>query len=127
MLMIDIDRFKQVNDDHGHQTGDEILRLVARTLAANCRMVDTIARWGGEEFSAIIANVEEAELRKVAEKFRAMIEASGLRGAENALLRATVSIGGAVAVPNETAAELLKRTDEMLFAAKNAGRNRVCI
>ncbi len=126
-LMIDIDRFKQINDGHGHQTGDEILRLVARTLAANCRMVDTIARWGGEEFSAIIANVEEAELRKVAEKLRAMIETSSLRGADNALLRATVSIGGAVAVPNETAGELLKRTDEMLYAAKNAGRNRVCI
>jgi diguanylate cyclase (GGDEF)-like protein/PAS domain S-box-containing protein len=127
LLMIDIDHFKQINDGHGHQAGDEILRLVARTLAANCRTVDTIARWGGEEFSAIIANVEEAGLRKVAEKFRVMIEASSLHGAENAILHATVSIGGAVAVPNETAAELLRRTDEMLYAAKNAGRNRVCI
>lgn len=126
-LMIDIDHFKQINDSHGHQTGDEILRLVARTLAANCRAVDTIARWGGEEFSAIIVNVEQAALAKVAEKLRAMIEASSLPGAPHGALRATVSIGGAVAMPNETGAELLKRTDEMLYAAKNSGRNRVCI
>ena len=132
-LMIDIDRFKLVNDSAGHQAGDEILRLVARTLSANCRALDTVARWGGEEFTAIITNVREDELRLVAEKFRAMVEASGLRECESerdttsAPLRVTISIGGAVAQPNETAAELMKRADEMMYAAKRAGRNRVCI
>jgi diguanylate cyclase (GGDEF)-like protein len=125
--MIDIDNFKQVNDSVGHQAGDEILRLIARTLSANCRNLDTITRWGGEEFGALIANVREDELRTVAEKVRAMVEASALRDSAKAPIHVTVSIGGAVAQPNESAAELMKRTDEMLYAAKRAGRNRVCI
>jgi diguanylate cyclase (GGDEF)-like protein/PAS domain S-box-containing protein len=125
VLMIDLDDFKQVNDRFGHQVGDQVLQMVARTLSANCRTFDTVARWGGEEFSAIIANVHDEELRKVAEKFRAMIEASCLPGSE--ALRVTVSIGCAVAKPSETAFALLKRTDEMLYAAKHGGRNRVCL
>jgi diguanylate cyclase (GGDEF)-like protein/PAS domain S-box-containing protein len=127
VLMIDIDQFKLVNDCAGHQAGDEILRLVARTLSSNCRGVDTIARWGGEEFTAIITNVREEELRLVAEKFRAMVEASGLRESENEPLHVTVSIGGAVARADEDAAGLMKRADEMMYAAKRSGRNRVCI
>lgn len=126
-LMIDIDNFKQVNDSVGHHVGDDILRLVARTLSANCRTLDTIARWGGEEFSAIIANVREDELRRVAEKIRVMVETSELRDAEKAPVHVTVSIGGAVAQPNEIASELMKRTDEMMYAAKRSGRNRVCL
>jgi diguanylate cyclase (GGDEF)-like protein len=125
--MIDIDRFKRVNDSVGHQMGDEVLRLVARTLSSNCRGLDTIARWGGEEFTAIITNVREDELRLVAEKLRTMVEASGLRETEGEPIHVTVSIGGALARPNETAAELMKRTDEMLYAAKRSGRNQVCI
>lgn len=126
-LMIDLDDFKQVNDRFGHQTGDDVLQMAARTLSANCRALDTVARWGGEEFSAIIANVREEELRKVAEKFRAMIEASGVCDPNGEPLRVTVSIGCAVAQCNETASELMKRTDDMLYAAKHAGRNRVCL
>jgi len=127
VLMIDIDHFKMVNDNAGHQVGDEILRLVARTLSANCRSFDTVARWGGEEFTAIIANVREDELRLVAEKFRAMVEASGLRDDISAPIQITVSIGGALAQASESAAELVKRADEMMYAAKRAGRNLVCI
>jgi diguanylate cyclase (GGDEF)-like protein/PAS domain S-box-containing protein len=125
ILMVDIDNFKQVNDGFGHQVGDDVLRLVARTLSANCRTLDTVARWGGEEFSAIITNVREEELQKVAEKFRAMIEASGLRETTNDHLRVTVSVGGAVAQPNETASALMKRVDDMLYVAKRSGRNLV--
>lgn len=126
-LMIDLDNFKQINDRHGHQRGDDVLHLVARTLSANSRSLDTVARWGGEEFAAIIANAREEELSAVAEKLRAMVEASGLHGPLNEPLRVTVSIGGALARPNETASELMKRADDMLYAAKKAGRNRVCM
>ncbi len=126
-LMIDLDDFKRVNDRFGHQTGDEVLQMVARTLSANCRPFDTIARWGGEEFSAIIANVHEEELLKVAEKFRAMVEVSSLRLSETDPLCVTISIGCAIARRNETATELMKRTDEMLYAAKRGGRNRVSL
>jgi diguanylate cyclase (GGDEF)-like protein len=125
--MIDIDHFKLVNDRAGHHAGDDVLRLVARTLSANCRSFDTIARWGGEEFTAIIANVGEDELRRVAEKLRAMVEASELRESEYAPLQITVSIGGALAQSNETASDLVKRADDMMYAAKRAGRNRVCL
>jgi len=123
VLMIDLDHFKQVNDGFGHHVGDQVLHLVARTLLANCRSVDVVARWGGEEFGAIIANVHEEELRKVAEKFRAMVEASGLRESSSAPVRVTISIGGAMARSNETAAELMRRADEKLYAAKRTGRN----
>ncbi len=125
VLMIDLDNFKQVNDNFGHQVGDRVLELVARTLSSNCRSLDTIARWGGEEFCAIISNVREQDLRKVADKLRAMVETSGLREAYCAPLRVTVSIGCALARTNETAAELMKRADEMLYSAKRTGRNRV--
>ena len=114
------------HDSFGHQLGDDILRLVARSLSANCRMLDTVARWGGDEFTAIIANVDEEKLQRVAEKLRAMIEASGLRDPVWARLRTTVSVGCALAKPNETAADLVKRADDLLCLAKQAGRNRVC-
>lgn len=126
VLMIDIDHFKQINDSFGHQLGDDILRLVARTLSANCRMMDTVARWGGDEFTAIIANVDEENLQRAAEKLRSMIEASGLRNPAWERLRTTVSVGCALASPNESAVDLVKRADDMLCFAKGAGRNRVC-
>jgi diguanylate cyclase (GGDEF)-like protein/PAS domain S-box-containing protein len=127
LLMIDLDLFKRINDTYGHPTGDDVLRMVGRTLSANCRSMDTVARWGGEEFAAIITNVREDDLRKVAEKFRAMVESSSLRDSSSEVLQMTVSIGGAMAMPNETVGDLMRRTDEMLYAAKKAGRNRVCI
>lgn len=126
VLMIDIDRFKEVNDNFGHQLGDDILRLVARTLSANCRALDTIARLGGDEYAAIIANVHESDLHTVADKLRAKIEMSGLRNSAQERLRTTVSIGCAMAKPNDTTPQLLKRADDMLYAAKKAGRNRIC-
>jgi diguanylate cyclase (GGDEF)-like protein/PAS domain S-box-containing protein len=125
VLMIDIDRFKRINDDFGHQIGDDILRLVARTLSANCRSLDTIVRMGGDEFAAIIANVHDEDLRKVAEKLRSMIEMSGLRGSAQERLRTTISIGVAKAKPNEAGTDIVKRADDLLYAAKKAGRNRV--
>jgi diguanylate cyclase (GGDEF)-like protein/PAS domain S-box-containing protein len=125
VLMIDLDHFKQINDAYGHHVGDQVLTLVARTLQANCRSLDTVARWGGEEFAAIIANVREAELLRVAEKLRAMVESSGLRESASAPARVTVSIGCAMAHANEPAADVMRRADDMLYAAKRGGRNRV--
>jgi diguanylate cyclase (GGDEF)-like protein/PAS domain S-box-containing protein len=127
VLMIDLDRFKEVNDCFGHHVGDQVLHMVGRTLLANCRAVDTVARWGGEEFAAIIANVREEELLTVAEKLRVMVETSGLRESSSAPVRVTISVGGAMARPNEPAGELMRRADDMLYAAKRSGRNRVCL
>jgi diguanylate cyclase (GGDEF)-like protein/PAS domain S-box-containing protein len=127
VLVIDLDRFGQVNDDFGHQLGDDILGLVARTLSSNCRSMDTVVRLGGDKFAAIIANVRGADLHKVAEKLRALVAMSGLRGSPGERHRTTVSIGGALANPKEALAELVERAEDMLRAAKRAGRNRVCL
>ena len=125
ILMMDVDLFKQVNDEHGHEIGDAILRLVARTLDASCRSFDIVARWGGEEFGAIISNVDARQLVLVAEKFRAMVAASGLRLPEQSL-GVTLSVGAAAAQAGDTAETLLRRADQALYEAKRLGRNRVC-
>jgi diguanylate cyclase (GGDEF)-like protein len=104
-----------------------VLHLVARTLLANCRSLDTIARWGGEEFAAIIANVNHEELHKVGEKFRTMVAASELRDLPGAPIQVTISVGCAMARASEPASELMKRADTMLYVAKRSGRNRVRI
>ena len=126
VLMMDVDRFKQVNDECGHLLADAILKLVARTLHANCRSFDTVARWGGEEFAAIISNVDAQQLVLVAEKFRAMVAASGLRLPGHAL-GITISVGAAAAQADDTPQTLLKRADQALYEAKRQGRNRVCV
>ena len=108
VLMIDIDHFKLVNDNFGHHLGDDILQLVARTIFANCRSLDTVARLGGDAFGAIIASIDGDALRRVAERLRSLIETSGLRNSASERYRTTVSIGCALARSNETTAELLK-------------------
>ena len=78
VLFIDIDHFKSVNDTHGHETGDHVLRLVAKTLARSLRPFDLAGRWGGEEFLAVILNVDTIDLGVVAELFRALIAEKGI-------------------------------------------------
>ena len=126
VLMMDVDLFKQVNDECGHLLGDAILKLVARTLQANCRNFDIVARWGGEEFGAIISHVNAPQLVLVAEKFRAMVAASDLRlpGQDFGI---TISVGATTAQANDTVMTLLKRADHALYQAKHEGRNRVCV
>jgi diguanylate cyclase (GGDEF)-like protein/PAS domain S-box-containing protein len=126
VLMMDVDRFKQVNDECGHLLGDAILKLVARTLQANCRSFDIVARWGGEEFGAIISHVNAPQLVLVAEKFRAMVAASDLRLPGQAF-GITISVGATTAQANDTVMTLLKRADQALYQAKHQGRNRVCV
>ena len=126
VLMMDVDLFKQVNDECGHLLGDAILKLVARTLHANCRSFDIVARWGGEEFGAIISNVDAQQTVLVAEKFRAMVAASDLR-LPGHLVGVTISVGAAAVQADDTAQTLLKRADQALYEAKRQGRNRVCV
>ena len=126
VLMMDVDRFKQVNDDCGHLLGDAILKLVARTLHANCRNFDIVARWGGEEFGAIISHVDGQQLVVVAEKFRAMVAASDLR-LPGHLFAVTISVGAAAVQAGDTVVTLLKRADQALYKAKHQGRNCVCV
>lgn len=126
VLMMDLDRFKEVNDGYGHEAGDRILRMVARTLAGSSRSFDLVGRWGGEEFLAVVKNVTPDALRAAGEKFRVLVETSVL-DLEGARVSVSLSVGAAVAVPGDTAEGLVRRADEALYASKSAGRNRVTL
>jgi two-component system cell cycle response regulator len=126
-LMIDIDLFKNINDSHGHDVGDEVLREFAARLATNVRAIDLPCRYGGEEFTVIMpgADIEAAE--KVAERIRLHVAGSPFRVADGAeLLSVTISIGVAATTgAGDTPEMLIKRADEAVYLAKASGRNRV--
>jgi len=123
VLMIDLDHFKRVNDDYGHDVGDLVLKVVAQSLSAGARLFDTVGRWGGEEFLGIVTNVEMERLLRIAERLRVLVVASELR--EPVRLSVTCSIGAAVVQSDDTLDELLRRADQALYRAKSEGRNRV--
>jgi diguanylate cyclase (GGDEF)-like protein/PAS domain S-box-containing protein len=126
VLFIDIDHFKSVNDRYGHETGDEVLRLVAKTLSRSLRPFDLSGRWGGEEFLVIILNVDDAYLEVVAERVRALIAQTRIP-LDNDYLQVTVSIGGTPARMDDTPEALLNRADRLMYQSKMAGRNRVSL
>ena len=130
LLMIDVDRFKEYNDQHGHLRGDDCLIAVARILQ-DCmqRAGDTIARFGGEEFVALLPEADLEGAMKVAEQCRLEVEAAGLpHVASDVAAHVTVSIGVAAMVPlhNQSSMLLIEQADIGLYQAKQQGRNRVC-
>jgi len=122
LLFIDVDHFKEVNDTFGHDKGDSVLVLVGKTLKSALRGVDTICRWGGEEFVALVPRVNEEVFRSVAERMRRFIEVSPLP-VNGGKLSVTVSVGGAMARPDDSLASLVARADAMMYQAKRTGRN----
>ncbi len=126
VLFADIDDFKSVNDSYGHDTGDEILRVVGRTLLHNCRPLDAIGRWGGEEFVAVIREVDRGQLRIIGERLRALVASSKVRR-NGEQIGVTISAGGTTARPGDTPESLLERADQMLYRSKQGGRNKVTI
>lgn len=127
LMLIDIDHFKNFNDTYGHQTGDQVLRLVAMTLKSNIKGKDLAARYGGEEFVAILPQTDMEGAVIVAENIRKAIQAKELlkRSTNEKLGRITASFGVAAFRPTDTPASLIERADRCLYAAKHAGRNRV--
>ena len=127
LMIIDIDHFKNFNDTYGHQTGDQVLRLVAMTLKSNIKGKDLAARYGGEEFVAILPSTDIEGAVIVAENIRRAIQAKELlkRSTNEKLGRITASFGVAAYQPGDTPAMLIERADRCLYAAKHAGRNRV--
>jgi len=126
ILFIDIDNFKSVNDRYGHETGDAVLRVVAQTLNRSLRPFDLCGRWGGEEFLAVILNVDEAYLEVVAERVRALVGQTRIP-LDHTYLQVTVSIGGAMARKDDTPETLLNRADRLMYRSKVEGRNRVSL
>jgi diguanylate cyclase (GGDEF)-like protein len=124
ILMVDVDRFKLLNDRHGHATGDVVLRAVARTIAAAVRDQDVPARFGGEEFVVLLRNPSRAVALEVGERIRGAVEQIDLRrvGVE----KVTVSVGATVGDGgSERVADLVEAADRALYRAKRFGRNRV--
>lgn len=126
VLMVDIDYFKKINDEFGHDTGDSVLRMVARSAENSLRALDSLSRWGGEEFLAVLGNAQIEEVTAIAERLRRLVESSKIVR-RDATIRVTVSVGGTVANSNDDADSLVKRADEHLYVCKEGGRNRVLV
>ena len=122
VVMLDVDHFKSVNDEHGHAAGDAVLAAVAATLRDRLRAEDWVGRLGGEEFLALLPDDDAAGAATVAETLRSAIERMGVRY-EDEMLQVTTSVGWATLEPDETPDDLLRRADDALYDAKRAGRN----
>ncbi len=125
VLLMDVDRFKGINDTHGHQVGDLVLRAVSSSLKHNLRPSDFLCRWGGDELMVLLRGVSLDAVREKAGKLCGVIENTRVQG--HPLLRLSVSIGGAVPLPGETEQDLLIRVDKNLYASKENGRNQATV
>ncbi len=121
LLMLDVDYFKKVNDQFGHETGDHVLKTIATLMQQQVRSSDTVARWGGEEFMIILPHTEVSGALCLAEKIRSRIESTAMGRAGSC----TVSIGLTAFRPEDSRTDVVERADSALYQAKNSGRNRV--
>jgi len=128
LLMIDIDHFKTFNDNHGHMTGDVVLRDIAHILKSNCRKIDIVARYGGEEFAVILPETGSDEAENIAERIRTLVEKHRLSNGDRSQ-SVTVSIGVGTSGDKEieTVNALISLADKALYHAKARGRNQVVL
>jgi diguanylate cyclase (GGDEF)-like protein len=128
LLMIDLDYFKQCNDTYGHVTGDAVLRQVAKLLKDSCRETDLCFRYGGEEFTILLPEVDRELARSVAERIRARIQAEQFYTSSGRPIEMDMSVSiGVVTYPDDglTAGDLILAADHAMYRAKAMGRNRV--
>jgi two-component system cell cycle response regulator len=125
VVVIDVDRFKSVNDTHGHDAGDHVLREVARRIQRNTRGIDLACRLGGEEFVIVMPDTGMERARQVGERVRACIAGEDFEIERGLRVAVTASVGVATLGEADTFPEMFKRADRALYAAKRGGRNRV--
>jgi two-component system cell cycle response regulator len=123
LLMFDIDRFRQANDDHGHEVGDALLKAMAETLERTLRTGDLVGRWGGEEFLVLAPDVDEIALRLVAERCRGLIAQSSV-ATTSSRTAVTVSIGGTLLSNGDSAQSAIHRADDLMSQSTRAGGDR---
>ena len=121
LIMLDIDHFKRINDTYGHHAGDAVLVLLAKLISDNIREPDVFARWGGEEFVVLTPNTNAESAWQLAEKLRAVVEASSFPG----IVGLTCSFGVTELVEADSPDDFINRADNALYQAKASGRNKV--
>ncbi|VVO36646.1 GGDEF domain-containing protein [Pseudomonas fluorescens] len=126
LLMLDIDHFKKINDNHGHTAGDQVLKAVAASIKGQLRNVDMVFRFGGEEFLILLSNTGREPAALVGERLRHAAQAQDY-WADDALVELTVSLGCSTLLPAESAESLLRRADSALYVAKRQGRNQLAM
>lgn len=123
LIFCDIDKFKSINDNYGHNIGDEVLQAFAKTIKSHIRQADIFARWGGEEFVILTVETNEANAAQLADNLRKIIMDMKVSSVE----KITCSFGVAELKKDESFEELCERADQAVYDAKNSGRNQVCI
>jgi diguanylate cyclase (GGDEF)-like protein/PAS domain S-box-containing protein len=123
LLLFDLDRFKSVNDAHGHDVGDAVLKAVSETLSHGLRPMDIVGRWGGEEFLVLMPDLDAIGLGDLAERCRALIAQSSVPNSSDRV-SVTASIGATVLSHADTAESAIRRADELMYQSKRSGGDR---
>ena len=126
IAFVDLDNFKQINDQYGHAVGDNVLRMIALSLKSATRQPDTIIRWGGDEFLVILPNVNENSIKTICERIKLFIKRSSLMVDEGEL-EVDASIGATVAHVEDTIESVIERADKLMYASKQSGKGKVTI
>lgn len=122
LIFMDIDNFKEFNDNYGHDIGDLVLKTISKTFSNNLRGDDIIGRWGGEEFVAVCSVVNIDNLKKIAEKLRILVENTFVK-VDKKKLRVTISVGAAIVTPEDNINTLIKKSDTLLYKSKRNMKN----
>jgi diguanylate cyclase (GGDEF)-like protein/PAS domain S-box-containing protein len=126
VIFFDIDHFKNVNDGFGHDAGDLVLQMTVNTVINLLRKMDSVCRWGGEEFLIVLPRVDALALGEVAERVRSFVQQSWVDYGGKTL-KVTVSAGATMAIVNDDVHRLIKRADELMYKAKYGGRDRIIL
>jgi diguanylate cyclase (GGDEF)-like protein len=124
VILLDLDHFKQINDRHGHRTGDKVLEVAAARIRSSLRPVDTVGRYGGDEFLIILPGGEPATSLRIAERVRRSLSSDLVHG-DGVTVRVTASQGVVVSDGSEKPVAVIERADEALYTAKRAGRDQI--
>ncbi len=127
VIFLDIDNFKKFNDNYGHNIGDQVLKMVGKTISNILRRLDVVCRWGGEEFVVIIPNADEKILAEIAERIRIFIERSWVDVRGDQRIGVSVSIGATRCTGGDSIESLLERADALMYESKKNGKNRVTL
>jgi diguanylate cyclase (GGDEF)-like protein/PAS domain S-box-containing protein len=126
VYFIDIDHFKSVNDTYGHNVGDSVLQMVAKSILTAMRPFDTVCRWGGEEFIVIVPNIDESNVKQIGERIRKMIENSWFDN-EGEAITVTASLGASTIKQGDSISSIIERSDKAMYQSKQNGRNQINI